>query len=134
MMIYPDGSGKIRRDPIRPLPMTTKITFSSGNLKIFQLVGIKLNKLVARVVNTVICSLVVTILTCSWSMGFTPLNADASSENGLIFYSDASRFQAETGQKDCLQRIENNVTIDPINEHQQVKDTTGEIRSRDDHE
>ena len=66
-----------------------------------------LHKTVERAANTFIFSLLGTLLVWSCSIWLTPLDAAASSENGLIFYVEAGRFQAEADQKYKVQWIGN---------------------------
>ena len=77
--------------------------------------------------NTVIYTLAVTIVAWGWSIWLVPLNADASSENGLIYYDNASRLPVEANQKYDHQLIENTDTNKHKQEQQPVADTTDKI-------
>jgi len=134
LFVYMSGSYCTYRDPIRSLPMTMQLAFSSRRRKLFPRVDIRLHKSFARVANTFICSAVVMTLAWGWGIWLAPLNADASSENGLIFYAEAGRPRAEADQKYNLQLIEDTDTNKQTQEHQPVTDTTNEILSRKNHE
>ncbi|MGO9377526.1 MAG: hypothetical protein ACLP29_03105 [Dissulfurispiraceae bacterium] len=82
--------------------------------------------------NPVLYGLVVAILSCHCSICLTHHNADASSENGLIFYSAGEWLQAEADQKYNLQRVEK--TDANEKELKPITDTADENQRREEHE
>lgn len=118
------------------MPMIAHPAFSSRNWKIFTRGENSFRRVFDRVAMSIICGMATAILVSGWSVVMTPLLADASSENGLIFYVEVDRLYLEAGKKTQFQRIEN---IDgkenkQEHEHQLLKDTSNEIRSGSDHE